>query len=164
MKPSVNVRQPGSFNRAVRDHIRNFLDCIKTRQDPNATVEMGHATNIVLVMALESLRSGRRVRWNGVAAPYRNVMVVGRVVLLLWCAVAVHAAALEGTAPFDIAGDPAEHMVKSIKEYLLDATRASVKGRKPAVARLRQILGVVDERVPFRDLETFGTPEAPRSR
>ena len=65
MKPSVNIRQPGSFNRAVRDHIRNFLDCIKTRQDPNATVEMGHATNIVLVMALESLRSGRRVRWNG---------------------------------------------------------------------------------------------------
>jgi predicted dehydrogenase len=64
MKPTVAVRQPGTFNRAVRDHIRNFLECMRTRQDPNATVEMGHATNIVLVMALESLRSGRRVRWN----------------------------------------------------------------------------------------------------
>lgn len=64
MKPTVNVRQPGSFNRAVRDHIRNFLECIETRRDPNATVEMGQATNIVLVMALESLRNGRRVRWN----------------------------------------------------------------------------------------------------
>jgi len=64
MKPTVAIRQPGTFDKAVRDHIRNFLECMQTRKDPNATVEMGQATNIVLVMALESLRSGRRVRWN----------------------------------------------------------------------------------------------------
>lgn len=64
MKPSVNVRQPGSFDKATRDHIRNFLECIQTRQDPNATVEMGQATNIILVMALESMRTGRRLKWN----------------------------------------------------------------------------------------------------
>ncbi len=87
-------------------------------------------------------------------------MLFGRAVLLLWSAVAVHSASLEGTAPFDIAGDPAEHMVKSIKEYLLDATRASVKGRKPTVDRLRQILGVVDARVPFSDFETFGASKS----
>jgi predicted dehydrogenase len=64
MKPSVNVRQPGSFDKATRDHIRNFLDCMRTRRDPNATVEMGHATNIILVMALDSMRTGRRLKWN----------------------------------------------------------------------------------------------------
>jgi predicted dehydrogenase len=64
MKPSVHTLQPGSFSQATRDHIRNFLECIRTRKDPNATVEMGQATNIVLVMALKSLREGRRVRWN----------------------------------------------------------------------------------------------------
>jgi hypothetical protein len=33
----------------------------KTRRDPNATVEMGQSTNIVLCMAMESLRRYRRV-------------------------------------------------------------------------------------------------------
>jgi predicted dehydrogenase len=64
MKASEQTLQPGAFDRATRDHIRNFLECIKTRQDPNAPVENGHATNVVLVMALKSLREGRRVRWN----------------------------------------------------------------------------------------------------
>jgi predicted dehydrogenase len=64
MKPAEQTLQPGVFNQATRDHIRNFLECIQTRQDPNATVEMGHATNVVLVMTLKSLREGRRVRWN----------------------------------------------------------------------------------------------------
>ena len=31
---------------------------------PNAPVEAGQATNIVFCMAMESLRSGRRLRWN----------------------------------------------------------------------------------------------------
>jgi len=64
MKPSTHTLQPGSFAQATREHIRNFLECIQTRQDPNATVEMGQATNIVLVMALKSLRDGRRIQWN----------------------------------------------------------------------------------------------------
>jgi predicted dehydrogenase len=64
MKALEQTLQPGAFDRATRDHIRNFLECIKTRQDPNAPVENGHATNVVLVMALKSLREGRRVRWN----------------------------------------------------------------------------------------------------
>lgn len=56
--------QPGSFNPATRAHIRNFLECIRTRKDPNAPVENGLATAIVLAMAMESLRKGRRLRWN----------------------------------------------------------------------------------------------------
>lgn len=64
MKPSREVKRPGSFASATRDHIRNFLECVRTRQDPNAPVEAGQATNIVLVMAMESLRKGRRLRWN----------------------------------------------------------------------------------------------------
>ncbi len=67
MKPSREVKRPGSFNSATRDHIRNFLDCMKTRQNPNAPVDAGQATNIVLVMAMSSLRQGRRLRWNAAA-------------------------------------------------------------------------------------------------
>jgi predicted dehydrogenase len=64
MKPSVEKKKPGSFGPASRAHIRNFLECIKTRKDPNAPVEAGQATNIVLCMAMDSLRAGRRLKWN----------------------------------------------------------------------------------------------------
>ncbi|HZT33228.1 MAG TPA: Gfo/Idh/MocA family oxidoreductase [Bryobacteraceae bacterium] len=67
MKASVDKRQPGSFNRAAPAHIRNFLECIRTRKDPNAPVEAGQATNIVLCMAMDSLRQGRRLKWNSQA-------------------------------------------------------------------------------------------------
>lgn len=64
MRPSVEVKQPGSFEPATRAHIRNFLECTLSRKEPNATVEIGQNTSVVLCMALESLRTGRRVRWN----------------------------------------------------------------------------------------------------
>ena len=64
MKPSKVVRRPGTFEPATRAHIRNFLECIRTRRDPNATVEMGQSTAVVLCMAMEALRKGRRMRWD----------------------------------------------------------------------------------------------------
>jgi predicted dehydrogenase len=64
LKPAQEVKRPGSFDPATRAHIRNFLECIKSRKDPNATVEMGNYTNVVLCMAMESLRTGRRLRFN----------------------------------------------------------------------------------------------------
>jgi predicted dehydrogenase len=67
MKPDVFRDEPGAFNSATRQHIRNFLECIRTRQEPNAPVEPGFHTAVALSMALESLRKGRRVRWNAAA-------------------------------------------------------------------------------------------------
>ena len=61
MKPTIQKRSPGSFESATRAHIRNFLECTQSRKDPNATVEMGQATNRVLCMAMQALRSGWRV-------------------------------------------------------------------------------------------------------
>jgi hypothetical protein len=67
MFPTIEKRRPGSFESATRAHIRNFLECIRSRKDPNATVEMGQQTSVVLAMALEALRIGRRVKWNAAA-------------------------------------------------------------------------------------------------
>jgi predicted dehydrogenase len=64
MRPSIDVKRPGSFDLATRAHIRNFLECVRSRTDPTATVEMGHATNVSLCMAVQSMRSGRRMGWN----------------------------------------------------------------------------------------------------
>jgi predicted dehydrogenase len=64
LRPAVEKKQPGSFELATRAHIRNFLECVRTRKEPNAPVEAGQATNIVLCLAMESMRTGKRLRWN----------------------------------------------------------------------------------------------------
>jgi predicted dehydrogenase len=62
--PTIEKKQPGGFEGATRAHIRNFMECIRSRRDPNATVDMGQQTSVVLAMAIEALRSGRRMKWN----------------------------------------------------------------------------------------------------
>jgi hypothetical protein len=37
---------------------------VRSRKEPNAPVEVGQHTNVVLGMAVESLRTGRRLRWD----------------------------------------------------------------------------------------------------
>ena len=64
LKPTAQQVKPGAFNNAVIQHIRNFLEAIRDRKDPSATVEMGQSTNIVLCMAMDALRQGKRLRWN----------------------------------------------------------------------------------------------------
>ncbi|MEO8657389.1 MAG: Gfo/Idh/MocA family oxidoreductase [Bryobacteraceae bacterium] len=64
LKPSAERKSPGSFSFATLSHVRNFLECVASRKEPNAPVEAGQGTNIVLCMAMESLRTGRRLRWN----------------------------------------------------------------------------------------------------
>jgi predicted dehydrogenase len=64
MKPSAVAKKFGSFNFAAPSHIRNFLECVRSRNEPDAPVEAGQATSIVLAMAMDSLRSGRRLKWN----------------------------------------------------------------------------------------------------
>ena len=67
MKSSRERRSPGSFESASQAHVRAFLECLRTRREPIATVEMGQSTNVVLGMAVESMRSGRRVLWDAAA-------------------------------------------------------------------------------------------------
>jgi hypothetical protein len=64
MKASKEHKQPGSFKNAAPSHIRNFLECIKSRKEPNAPVEAGQATNIVLCLAMDSIRQGKTLKWN----------------------------------------------------------------------------------------------------
>jgi predicted dehydrogenase len=67
LTPEREESRPGSFAAATRDHIRNLLDCIRTRREPNAPVEAGLSAVIVLSMTLDSLRTGRRLKWNAAA-------------------------------------------------------------------------------------------------
>lgn len=63
-QPVAAKRQPGSFASATRAHIRNFLEAVRTRKDPSAPVEAGHYATVTLCLAMQALRSGRRLRWD----------------------------------------------------------------------------------------------------
>ena len=45
-------------------HVRNFLDCVKSRQEPNSDLESGHRVVTVCHLANISLRTGRKIRWD----------------------------------------------------------------------------------------------------
>ena len=58
------ITDSGNFDMATDAHIQNFLECVRTRKQPNATIEKGFQAALVIQMANLSLETGRRVRWN----------------------------------------------------------------------------------------------------
>jgi predicted dehydrogenase len=52
-------------NKQGEEHIRNFLDCVKTRNLPICDIEVGHRSTTTALLGNVALRSGRRVLWNG---------------------------------------------------------------------------------------------------
>ena len=45
-------------------HIRNFIDCVKSRKRPNADIEDGHNTNAVCRLGNIAYRVGRALKWD----------------------------------------------------------------------------------------------------
>jgi predicted dehydrogenase len=59
------VDKSGSSAGQYRNHARNFLDCIKSRQAPVSDVVSGHRVATACHLANLSLRLGRSLRWDG---------------------------------------------------------------------------------------------------
>lgn len=53
-------------------HVRNFLDCVKSRNKPNADVEIGHRSTSFSLMANISLAVGKRLNWDAQAEKFTN--------------------------------------------------------------------------------------------
>lgn len=49
---------------ATGDHMANFFDCVRSRNEPNCPFEIGYRSAIVCQMANLSYRQGRTVRWD----------------------------------------------------------------------------------------------------
>jgi len=49
------------------DHVRNFVDCLKTRKTPAGDVEIGHRAILPAHLANIAYRLGRKVRWDAKA-------------------------------------------------------------------------------------------------
>jgi hypothetical protein len=45
-------------------HIRNWLDCIKTRGTPRTDPEIGFYSTLPLLMALQAIRNGKTYYWD----------------------------------------------------------------------------------------------------
>ncbi|MBI4660575.1 MAG: Gfo/Idh/MocA family oxidoreductase [Verrucomicrobia bacterium] len=54
---------PGSGD-ARPAHVRNFLDCVKSRQTPVENLELGHHVSSVAHLGNIALRSGRKIVWD----------------------------------------------------------------------------------------------------
>jgi predicted dehydrogenase len=54
----------GATRGAPRAHMQNFLDCIRSGQEPNCPFELGFRVSIACRMAVESYRQQRAMRWD----------------------------------------------------------------------------------------------------
>jgi predicted dehydrogenase len=46
------------------DHVRNFVDCVKSRQRPNSDIEIGHRSTSACLLGNVSYRSRQRLVWD----------------------------------------------------------------------------------------------------
>ncbi len=64
MAGSRESRPDGASRALTAQHIRNFLDCVRSRERPNADVEIGHRTAVFCHLGNIATRLGRTLRWD----------------------------------------------------------------------------------------------------
>jgi predicted dehydrogenase len=69
--PTVEAREVKGAN-LDEQHVRNFLDCVKSRQRPNADVEEGHLSAVMCHLGNLSTRLGRSLTWDAVKERITN--------------------------------------------------------------------------------------------
>jgi predicted dehydrogenase len=70
-EPLVLSNQDG-FQQLDRAHVRNFLDCVKSRETPNCDVEQGHRSTSYALLANIALATKSRLEWDGVNEQFIN--------------------------------------------------------------------------------------------
>ena len=45
-------------------HMKNWFECLRSRKQPNATVENGFAHSVAVIMAAQAQRQGKKLYWN----------------------------------------------------------------------------------------------------
>ena len=56
----------------AKPHLANWLDCIKTREQPNADVEIGHRSVTVCHLVNITRELGRKLVWNAESESFEN--------------------------------------------------------------------------------------------
>jgi len=58
------AREEDVYREYVRDHVRNFIDAVKTRTDPISPAELGHRTASVCHLGNIAMLLNRRLQWD----------------------------------------------------------------------------------------------------
>jgi hypothetical protein len=76
LEPKVYVNPRGGVEEdyPLDVHTRNFLDCIKSRAKPNASLEIGWHSAMPCLLALESLKTGGKLVGYDAAAKTSKVL------------------------------------------------------------------------------------------
>ncbi len=62
---TIGVPRQGAGNEDYHfQHVRNFVDCVKSRKRPNSDVEIGHNSMIACHLGNIALRLGRQIKWD----------------------------------------------------------------------------------------------------
>jgi predicted dehydrogenase len=54
------------------NHMKDFLECMRSRKDPVSPVEVGHRSNSICVITHIAMKLGRKLRWNPKAERFIN--------------------------------------------------------------------------------------------
>ena len=63
--PGGEAIPPASIGDDDTSHMANWLECLRSRKPPNATVRHGFAHSVACIMAARAYREGRRLYWDG---------------------------------------------------------------------------------------------------
>ncbi len=69
--PAMEARS-GTGSADPRLHVRNFLDCVKSRQTPNCDVESAHRSTTAANIAIIALRTRRFLEWDAEREEFTN--------------------------------------------------------------------------------------------
>ena len=59
-----DVPQEGGGDVATSFHMRNWMDCVRSRKKPNADIEAGYSHSIALCMTVAAIQTGQRVTFD----------------------------------------------------------------------------------------------------
>ena len=61
---AINKHSPKGFGWATDLHVQNFLECVRTRKTPTASMRLAFQAALVVQLVNLSLKNGRRYKWN----------------------------------------------------------------------------------------------------
>lgn len=61
-----------NYKDSTTNHIRNFLDCVKSRKQPTATLEIGHRSTTMAHLGTIAMQTRKRLEWDGLKERFTN--------------------------------------------------------------------------------------------
>jgi predicted dehydrogenase len=58
-------RKEGASADSTALHVRNFIECVRSRRKPAGDIEIGHRSTLVAHLGNIALKVGRKIRWDG---------------------------------------------------------------------------------------------------